>query len=35
MDQEDHERAAIALQKRFENALENDKELHRSACVGK
>ncbi|XP_057667803.1 probable ATP-dependent RNA helicase CG8611 [Diorhabda carinulata] len=32
MDEKDREQAATALQRRYETALENDKQLHKSAC---
>ncbi|CAG9833384.1 unnamed protein product [Diabrotica balteata] len=32
MEESDFEKAATALQKRYESALEKDKELHRAAC---
>lgn len=34
MQEPDHERAAEALQRRFETAVAKDKALHLSACFG-
>lgn len=34
MEEPDSERAATALQRRFETAVAKDKDLHKSACFG-
>lgn len=34
MEEEDQEKAALALQKYFERGIVNDKELHRLGCLG-
>lgn len=35
MEQSDPRHAAYGLQKRYENAVSNDKALHKAACLGK
>lgn len=35
MQEPDHERAAEALQRRYETAVAKNKSLHNSACMGK
>lgn len=35
MEEPNQEQAATALQRRYETAVANDKDLHRMACFGK
>lgn len=35
MEESDQEKAALALQKHYENAIIKNKSLHKSACFGK
>lgn len=35
LEETNHQSAAIALQRHYENALANDPDLHKMACMGK